>query len=139
MNDLLTIQDIAEMHRCSVRHARDVIVRLHGFPEEAPPSKRKKCWNAQEVHNFIHRKPLDAPGDFDLYRHFDKAGTLLYVGVSLSTVSRLSQHKRTAHWFSKIARVEVDRFPTREASLAAERQAIHSEHPLFNIQLAKNK
>lgn len=34
MNDLMTLADIAEMHHCSMRHARDVLVKLAGFPEE---------------------------------------------------------------------------------------------------------
>ena len=35
MNDLMTLDDIAAMNKCSVRHARDVLVRLPGFPQEA--------------------------------------------------------------------------------------------------------
>lgn len=58
MNDLLTLADIAEMHRCSLRHARDVIVRLPQFPEPAPTSTpRNKLWLRSEVRAFIHRKP----------------------------------------------------------------------------------
>lgn len=57
MNDLLTIQDLADMHRCSVRHARDVIVRLPGFPPEAPTSTPKnRLWLRSEVKAFLHRK-----------------------------------------------------------------------------------
>lgn len=136
MSDLLTLADIAEMNRCSVRHARDVLVKLPGFPAEKQAPGGRRTWSAQEVHNFINRKPLDAPGNFHLYRHFDEDGTLLYVGVSLNTVSRLIDHKRTAKWFSRLARVEVTRFPTREASLDAEREAIKRESPLFNTQHA---
>jgi hypothetical protein len=43
-----------------------------------------------------------------LYRHFDKDGTLLYVGISLSAINRLGQHKDNAHWFSSIKRVEIE-------------------------------
>jgi len=58
MNDLLTLKDIAEMHRCSVRHARDIIVRLPQFPCEAPTSTpRNKLWLRSEVRAYIHRKP----------------------------------------------------------------------------------
>lgn len=58
MNDLLTLDDIAKMHRCSVKHARDVLVRLPGFPPEAPTSTpRNRLWLRSEVRDFVHRKP----------------------------------------------------------------------------------
>lgn len=62
MNDLLTIQDIAEMHRCSIRHARDVLVKLPGFPKEAPTSTpRNRLWLRSEVRAYINRKPAKIP------------------------------------------------------------------------------
>ncbi len=58
MNDLMTLADIAEMNHCSVRHARDVLVRLPGFPEVAPTStERNRLWLRSEVRAFIHRRP----------------------------------------------------------------------------------
>lgn len=58
MNDLLTLSDIAEMHHCGMRHARDVIVKLPGFPAEAPTSTpRNRLWPRAEVRAFVHRKP----------------------------------------------------------------------------------
>lgn len=76
---------------------------------------------------------------FHLYRHFDAAGTLLYVGVSLNALNRLLAHRRRAPWFWNIARIEVARYPTRQESLDAERQAVQQERPLFNIQHATRK
>lgn len=67
-----------------------------------------------------------------LYRHFDAAGSLLYVGISLSAVQRLAQHKSTSAWFSQIARVDVEWLDTREAALAAEAAAIVAENPRCN-------
>jgi len=61
-NDLMTLADIAEMNKCSVRHARDVLVRLPGFPDEAPTSTpRNRLWLRAEVRGFIHRKPARIP------------------------------------------------------------------------------
>jgi hypothetical protein len=58
MNDLMTLADIAAMHRCSEKHARDVLVKLPGFPIEAPTSTpRKRLWLRTEVRAYIHRKP----------------------------------------------------------------------------------
>lgn len=62
MNDLLTLEDIAGMHRCDVRRARDVIVKLPGFPSEAPTStQRKRLWLRSEVRAYINRKPAQIP------------------------------------------------------------------------------
>lgn len=68
-----------------------------------------------------------------LYRHFDQAGSLLYVGVSLSWPARTKAHAGRAKWFERVARVDLEYFPTREEALAAERSAIESEGPQFNI------
>jgi hypothetical protein len=67
-----------------------------------------------------------------LYRHFDQDGALLYVGISLNAVSCLSAHRRSP-WSNRIARIEVESHPTREAALAAELAAIRNEKPLHNI------
>lgn len=67
MNDLLTLEDIATMHRCSIRHARDVIVRLPGFPAEAPTSTpRNRLWLRSEVRAFVNRKPVRSPSALSL-------------------------------------------------------------------------
>ena len=66
-----------------------------------------------------------------LYRHFDADGQLLYVGISVNALIRLSQH-RHAPWFRTIARVEIEWHPTREAAEAAELAAIRMEGPVWN-------
>jgi hypothetical protein len=68
-----------------------------------------------------------------LYRHYDKEGTLLYVGISLNPVARLQQHRRGAHWFYDIARIDVEYFATRDDAIQAEAATIVSEHPLHNL------
>lgn len=68
-----------------------------------------------------------------LYRHFDAAGRLLYVGISLNALSRLSQHKSESSWFFNITRVEIEQHPTRAAAAAAEIEAIRTEDPLHNV------
>jgi hypothetical protein len=67
-----------------------------------------------------------------LYRHFNKDGTLLYVGISLSVIERLRQHRQDSHWYEDIARIEITWFSTRSEALSAERKAIESEGPLHN-------
>lgn len=63
--DLMTLDDIAQMNHCSVRHARDVLVKLPGFPGEAPTSTpRNRLWLRAEVRAFIHRGAAHVPGDY---------------------------------------------------------------------------
>jgi predicted GIY-YIG superfamily endonuclease len=72
-----------------------------------------------------------SPSITQLYRHFNSDGQLLYVGISLSAVSRLRAHKSSS-WASSIARVDVKTFSTREEALVAERLAIQTEYPMHN-------
>lgn len=68
-----------------------------------------------------------------LYRHYDKAGKLLYVGISLSAAQRLEQHMRAAGWAGEIAQVTIERFSNRQLALDAERAAICAEQPCWNV------
>lgn len=56
MINLMNIEDIARMHKCSIRHARDVVVRSKGFPVEAPTSSaRNRLWLEHEVLRYLNR------------------------------------------------------------------------------------
>lgn len=66
-----------------------------------------------------------------LYRHYNEMGELLYVGISLSAINRLSQHK-TSGWFIEIAKVDIEQFETRMLALNAEETAIKKEKPKYN-------
>jgi hypothetical protein len=74
-----------------------------------------------------------------LYRHFDAEGVLLYVGISLSAVQRLASHASASHWFDRIATVTIETYPTRDDALEAERNAIITELPLFNLDGVKRR
>lgn len=65
MNDLMTLADIAEFAHCSLRHARDVLVKLPGFPDEAPLSTpRNRLWLRTEVRAYVYRGAGFVPTDF---------------------------------------------------------------------------
>ena len=72
-------------------------------------------------------------GFTQLYRHWDDAGRLLYVGISYHALYRLSQHSKVSHWYKDITRVTLENYSCREEALSAERNAIQSEKPLYNI------
>jgi excinuclease UvrABC nuclease subunit len=69
-----------------------------------------------------------------LYRHFDAEGILLYVGISVNALHRLTQHEATKSWHDQISTITIETHPTREAALVAERNAIMRERPIHNIQ-----
>jgi hypothetical protein len=56
-----------------------------------------------------------------LYRHYDRDGVLLYIGITNKIAWRLLAHERNAGWWRQVRTVTIsDPYPTREAALAAE-------------------
>lgn len=83
------------------------------------------------------RRVWDFHGPTKVYRLYNEAGDLLYVGVTVGTNLRFQQHQQWAWW------VEVDDwtttlYPSRRKALAAEREAIETELPRYNLQYNKN-
>lgn len=66
-----------------------------------------------------------------VYRHFDKRGVLLYVGISNDPKRRLAEHKNK-RWFRLIHKVTEKQFKTRGLALKEEERAIKSEDPIYN-------
>jgi len=107
----------------------------------------KTMWIRQEVDDWAAGLPVKdgskqtrpASEVTELYRHFDADGQLLYVGISLSAVVRLCAHMNCSPWADQIAMLTIERHPTREAAMAAERAAVKEERPLHNITHAERK
>lgn len=70
-----------------------------------------------------------------LYRYFDNKGNLLYVGVSVNTFIRMTQHRTKSAWFFLATRTEIENYKSRGEALKAERRAIKNENPAYNIAL----
>lgn len=68
-----------------------------------------------------------------VYRHFDKGGCLLYVGLTVNPLRRTQQHAALGARFEQVARIEIEWFDSRRDALIAERSAIAAELPLQNI------
>jgi excinuclease UvrABC nuclease subunit len=66
-----------------------------------------------------------------LYRHFDKNGKLLYVGVSICALVRFSSHK-SSPWILEIVRIEIQNCGSRSEAEKLERLAIKMEKPKYN-------
>jgi hypothetical protein len=70
-------------------------------------------------------------GETELYRHFDAAGQLLYIGISKSALKRLKGH-RDKDWYRDIVQITIERHPSRAHALYAEAVAIRDESPIHN-------
>ena len=67
-----------------------------------------------------------------LYRHFDRGGALLYVGIAIDPIKRLYGHSSVSDWYDQIDTIKIERYPSRKTALAAEVEAIRIEKPLYN-------
>src|SRR5687767_14669939 len=76
-----------------------------------------------------------SPGDEpqSLYRFYDAAGRLLYIGITVDVTIRWSSHTRGKPWWKDVVRATVEHHPNRAAVLAAEEAAIKAEKPLYNV------
>jgi predicted GIY-YIG superfamily endonuclease len=68
-----------------------------------------------------------------LYRFFNSAGDLLYIGITNRVPRRLDQHGDDKPWYLEVADVKVEHHPNRHAALAAEKTAIKTERPKYNV------
>lgn len=69
----------------------------------------------------------------DVYRIFDEAGCLLYVGCSINAFARVPQHKHENQpWWGQARRVDIDRYPSKRIARGVEAAAIANEAPMYN-------
>ena len=68
-----------------------------------------------------------------LYRFFDAAGVLLYVGITGDAATRWKAHSKAKGWWPQVATVKVEHFAARPDVEAAEVAAIKAERPVFNV------
>lgn len=151
-----TVADIAE-HTSMVRefledpykHLTEMAELIHSWSEVASRNKvalaeLRQKWKkeyeclAREFHVRSYRTHEW------LYRAYDADGLLLYVGISNAPLLRLKSHQsslqqstRVSKWFPQMDSYTLQPFCTREAVLEAEKKAILSEKPLYNIVLNK--
>jgi predicted GIY-YIG superfamily endonuclease len=67
-----------------------------------------------------------------LYRLFDDADHLLYVGITVNPDARFAEHARTKPWWPDVATRAVAWCDNRGIAVAAEAAAIKSEQPVHN-------
>lgn len=67
-----------------------------------------------------------------LYRFYDSADTLLYVGITDSPQNRFRSHRSDKYWFKYVVRSTMEHFSSRSELEAAEIVAIQTEKPKYN-------
>jgi predicted GIY-YIG superfamily endonuclease len=68
-----------------------------------------------------------------LYRFYNAAGELLYIGITGNLGQRWDQHNAGKPWWAEVASSTVEHFDSRTAVLAAEKAAIAAERPKYNV------
>lgn len=68
-----------------------------------------------------------------LYRHFDRYGVLLYVGISCHWLGRTAGHESGSEWFDRVTTVTLERFMVRRTASKMEYRAINVERPIHNV------
>lgn len=68
-----------------------------------------------------------------LYRMYDWMGCLLYVGQTINPLNRLRDHYRGKDWWDDIVAITLEKFDTLDELIHAEREAIETEHPVYNV------
>lgn len=68
-----------------------------------------------------------------LYRLFNRAGLLLYVGISDNPLRRWNEHSKSKDWWPEVANLSQDWYPDRTSVELAERHAIKVERPKYNV------
>lgn len=68
-----------------------------------------------------------------LYRMFDAARKLLYVGITCNPPARFAEHADEKDWWRQIATIGLEHFDSRGELEAAEIVAIRAEGPTFNV------
>jgi predicted GIY-YIG superfamily endonuclease len=135
---------LRELHRqgfyraCRARggKAHVVLERLHYEAVKSGQGQRAPSVDVSWIQPSTRRgtaRPMDWAARTALYRHFDKTGALLYVGIAVDPRKRESAHRSGSEWAPKIHRIELEWFDNRHAARAAERAAIATERPKFNI------
>jgi predicted GIY-YIG superfamily endonuclease len=93
-----------------------------------PPKPRKPRAAADRPRDEF----ADLRGRTALYRLYNAADVLLYVGITDDLRARMGQHAREQDWWPEVARKTVALYDDREAADRAETLAVAAENPVHN-------
>ena len=78
------------------------------------------------------RKAHRREDDHWVYTCVDAAGEIIYVGVTSTGLRRHREHGRGSGWWTEVATIRVEHFPTRVEALAVEAERIERLNPDYN-------
>lgn len=76
---------------------------------------------------------MPKPGPAVVYRYFNGAGLVLYVGVSQDFSKRWATHSKQQVWWDQVARCTVDFYASWPEATEVEDIAIATERPVYNL------
>lgn len=79
-----------------------------------------------------HQAPAQTTERTAIYRLYDEADRLLYVGITSEPRTRLRGHRRDQEWWPEVVMSEIEWCETRAAAEVDEKRAIEEEHPKYN-------
>jgi hypothetical protein len=82
-----------------------------------------ECWVYRAYHALSHVRSSKRP---------DGVKALLYVGISDTPATRMSQHESAKWWWWLVNSIEWTKFDTRDLALLQESNAITYDRPIFN-------
>lgn len=94
--------------------------------------------DVNEDTNFCDDCLLDGFQPTVVYRMWNAADHLIYVGSTADLLVRLYVHSRQTWWFAQAVRVTYEIHPTEADARIAESIAIKTEQPLYNRQRRHN-
>ena len=98
-------------------------------PADSPAPSMSRRRNGTKMAELLSVQP---PRTTALYRWYDEADLLLYVGISDELTGRVSAHVDGSSWMDFAARSTITRYADRDEAAATEIEAIKTERPLFN-------
>ncbi|WP_395159053.1 hypothetical protein [Ilumatobacter sp.] len=101
---------------------------------EAPTAKHARYQRSKPLMAASLADPTDDRRLHDLYRMYDIAGRLLYVGVTNGGLRRFMEHSKDKTWWREVDSIKVEHAHcTRSVIERMERDAIVAESPLYNV------
>lgn len=79
-------------------------------------------------------RPSGRPKPVAVYRFFDAAGQLIYVGQTADPKERFRRHSAESDWWSEVAHRLVDWWPDKAAAVAEEARLVAEQSPRYNVQ-----
>lgn len=80
-----------------------------------------------------------APEPTTVYLARDRAGRLLYVGITGRNIQRVRDHSKTSKWWAKSETITLEHFETRLDAERREHQLIREHLPRFNTMPGLNR